>query len=127
LNHYLAVKDSTDVLIYGSSRANRHFVVDSISPHAFNIGMDGRKVAYPTVLVHLLETDKKLLVVFHVDISYLVDKTYKGEDVDALKTKYHRHPLIKKYVDHYQQANIFQALLWSVDYNSYVVGITYNY
>src|SRR5690606_565917 len=61
LNHYLAVKDSADVLIYGSSRANRHFVVDSISPHAFNIGMDGRKVAYPTVLVHLLETDKKQL------------------------------------------------------------------
>lgn len=127
LNHYLSIKDSADILIYGSSRANRHFLADSLSTRAYNIGVDGRKMAYPTALVHLLETDRRQLVIFHVDIAYLVDKTYNGEDVDALKSKYHRNLTIKKYVDRYRQTVPFQDMLWSIDYNGYVVGIVYNF
>lgn len=127
LNHYLKLKDTANIIIFGSSRANRHFVSEEISESAYNIGMDGRKVAYPATLIQLLPKNREQLVIFHIDISYVLDQSYKGEDLDALNTKYHREPIISDALKKYKQDNPFQNIYWSIDYNGFIVGILYNY
>lgn len=127
LNHYLSVKDTTEILIFGSSRANRHFVSEELGNSVYNVGMDGRKIAYPATLVQLLPKDKEQLVIFHIDVSYVFDRDYRAEDLDALNTKYHRDSLVSEMIKHYNQDNPFQNFLWSTDYNGFVVGIVYNY
>lgn len=127
LNHYFKIKDSLDLVVFGSSRANRHFVIKELSDNGFNIGVDGRKIAYPATLVELLPADKKQTVIFNVDISYMIDSTYQGQDVDALMTYYNRNKIIRNNIDHLKQNNHFQTLYSTIGYNGYVVSILYNF
>lgn len=127
LNQYLKIKDGLDFIVYGSSRANRHFVVKELSDNGFNVGIDGRKIAYPATLVQLLPENKRQTVIFNVDISYMIDSTYQGADVDALMPFYNRNKVIKKNIDELGQANPFQKLYSTIGYNGYVISILYNY
>lgn len=127
LNHYFKIKDSLELVVFGSSRANRHFVIKELSDNGFNVGVDGRKIAYPATLVELLPLHKKQTVIFNVDISYMIDSTYHGEDVDALMTYYNRNKIIKSNIDYLGQNNHFQRLYSTIGYNGYVVSILYNF
>ncbi len=127
LNHYFKIKDSLDLIVFGSSRANRHFVINELSNNGFNIGVDGRKIAYPATLVELLPEKKKQTVIFNVDISYMIDSTYQGEDVDALMTYYDRNKIVKNNIDRLGYNNPFQKVYSTISYNGYVVSILYNF
>lgn len=127
LNHFLKIKDSKDLIVFGSSRANRHFEVSELSKNGFNIGMDGRKITYPAALVQTLPPHKKQVVIFNIDISYMLDKDYVGQDLDALGTKYNRNKIIRDNINRYHQDNPFQKVYWTIGYNGYIVSILYNF
>ena len=127
LNHFLKIKDSKDLIVFGSSRANRHFEISELSANGYNIGMDGRKIAYPATLLKTLPKNKKQTIIFNVDIPYMLDPDYNGKDLDALYTKYNRNEIIRDNIDKYKQTNPFQKVFWCVGYNGYVVSILYNF
>jgi len=127
LNQYLKVKDSVDFIVYGSSRANHHIDPSVMSKNSFNIGMDGVKIAYSSILIQLLPEDKTQLVLLHIDPNYAFDQKYDGEDVSGLVSKYNRDRDIKTGIDKLDKNNYLQNFFWSLSYNGKVLGILKNY
>jgi len=127
LNHYLQIKDDVDFIIFGSSRANHNINPLRISENSFNMGMDGRKVAYSATLIKLLPKQKKQVILFHIDPENAFSQNYLGNDIQALCSKYNRNKTIKNEIDKLGQSNVIQNFYWSLSYNSYVLGIVKNY
>ena len=127
LNHYLKVKDDLDLIVYGSSRANRCLNPDEVMKNSFNMGMDGRKLAYSATLMKLLPKDKNQLVLLHIDPDNAYDKNYSGRDIKALGSKYNRIEIVKNEINRLKQNNILQTVFWSLSYNGSILGIIKNY
>ncbi|TYB78354.1 DNA topoisomerase VI subunit B family protein [Bizionia myxarmorum] len=127
VNHYLEIKDSLDFIVFGSSRANHNINPIKISENSFNMGMDGRKLAYSATLIKLLPDKKKQTVLLHIDPEYAFDTDYIGDDITALSPKYNRNTTIKNEIDKLGQNNILQRFYWSIGYNNAVLGIVKNY
>ncbi|QDO92622.1 hypothetical protein FNB79_01030 [Formosa sediminum] len=127
LNQYLKVKDTIDYVVFGSSRANHNIDPSLISKNSFNIGMDGAKIAYSSVLIQLLPKDKGQTVLLHIDPNYAFDKDYDGADIAALISKYNRDGDIRREIDKLGKNNSLQKFFWSLSYNGKVLGILKNY
>jgi len=127
LNHYLQVKDSIDFIVFGSSRANHNINPNKISKNSYNMGIDGRMIAFSATLIKLLPKQKKQLILLHIDPHNAFSNKYNGNDLDALFTKYNRNKTIKNEIDKLNQDNLFQNFYWSISYNSKVLGILKNY
>ena len=125
LNQFLLVKDSLDFVVFGSSRANHHINPKDFSPNGFNMGMDGRKIAYSATLLKMLP-NKEQVVLFHIDPSNVFKEDYSGDDLDALNTKYFRNPIIRAEIDKHVDINGFQLIYHSLVYNNRVLGIIKN-
>ncbi|WP_299780305.1 hypothetical protein [uncultured Formosa sp.] len=127
LNQYLKVKDSVDFIVYGSSRANHNIDPRVVSKNSFNIGMDGAKIAYSSVLIQLLPEHKSQTVLLHIDPNYAFNPKYDGGDIAALVSKYNRDKDIKREIDKLSKNNSLQKFFWSLSYNGKVLGILKNY
>jgi len=127
LNHYLQIKDEVDFIIFGSSRANHNINPIRLSEKSFNMGMDGRKMAYSASLIKLLPKQKKQFILLHIDPEIAFSQNYTGFDIQALNSKYNRNKIIKNEIDKLEQNNLFQNYYWCLGYNSYVLGIVKNY
>ncbi|MBF8149581.1 SGNH/GDSL hydrolase family protein [Winogradskyella sp. F6397] len=127
LNHFLSLKDSTNLLVFGNSRANRHIDVAMLSKNGFNMGIDGIGVAYNSTLINTLNKDLKQIVLVHIDTKNFFDNDYTGSDVNALKTKFHRNPIITKVLDSTSQLSTLQKFYYSMNYNGTSIGILKNY
>jgi len=127
LNHFLKIKDSVDFIVFGSSRANHNIDPIKISKKSFNMGMDGRKLAYPATLIKLLPKGKKQVILLHIDTENAFSKDYSGNDILALSSKYNRNKIIKNEIDKLNQSNIIQKFYWSLSYNNGVLGIIKNF
>jgi len=127
LNQYLSIKDTLNLIIFGSSRANHNINPSIIDKNSYNMGMDGRMIAFSGTLIKLLPKKKKQIILLHIDPSNAFKDDYTGFDVDALQVKYNRNKIIKNEIDKLKQNNEFQIYLWSISYNSKVLGILKNY
>lgn len=127
LNYYLKNNKDYDVVILGSSRVSRHFVPEEIAENSFNMGMDGIRLGYSSVMLKLLPRDKEQTVIFHIDHGYAVDKEYTGSDIRALKPFYHKNEIIRQNIDNYNAAGFFDKFLYATDYNGKFLGIIVNY
>ncbi|WP_166966408.1 hypothetical protein [Yeosuana marina] len=127
LNHFLKIKDDVDFIVFGSSRANHNIDPLMISQNSFNMGMDGRKIAYPATLIKLLPKEKKQIILLQIDTENAFSENYTGVDIQALNSKYNRNKIIKNEIDKLGQNNIIQNFYWSLSYNSSVLGILKNY
>ncbi len=127
LNHYLKLKDDVDLIIFGSSRANHNIDPSLVSANGFNMGLDGRRIAYSSTLVKLLASDKKQTLFFQIDPKNAFDPSYKGSDVDALNIKYNRNKTITEEINKLKQNNFFQFFYWSIAYNSKIFGVLKNF
>lgn len=127
LNHFLQVKDSIDFVIFGSSRANHNINPIMLSEKSYNMGVDGRMIAFSSTLIKLLPKQKEQIVLLHIDPHNAFSENYNGDDLDALFTKYNRNTIIKNEIDRLNQNNLFQKLYWSISYNGKVLGILKNY
>ncbi len=127
LNHFLSVKDTMDVVVFGSSRANHHIDTKEIAEKSFNMGLDGKQIAYSATLIKTLPKNKKQIVIFHVDPIELFDPEYKGADIIHLNSKYHKIKEIAQEIDKTEQYNFLQKIYWTIDYNHKAIGIVRNY
>lgn len=127
LNHFLSIKDNTDFLVFGNSRANRHIDVDLFNNNAYNMGVDGVGIAYNSTLIHTLNEDKMQLVLVHIDTKNFFNNDYDGSDVNALKAKYHRNSDITMVLDSSNQISVLQNFYYSMNYNGTSIGILKNY
>lgn len=127
LNHFLSIKDSVDILVFGNSRANHHINVEKLSKSSFNNGTDGIGIAYNSTLINTLDKSKKQLVIVHIDTKNFFDTNYTGLDIRSLKTKYHRDEIISSYLDKSNTLSSLQKFYYSMNYNGNALGILKNY
>ena len=95
LNHYLKIKESKKLLVFGSSRANLHVDPYILDTSSFNMGLNARNIAFVTTVIKLIENKKPQTLLIQIDDSTLFNEDYDGKDLDALLVKYHRNPLNK--------------------------------
>lgn len=127
LNHFLTVKDTTQLLIFGSSRANHHIAPTIFSESAYNMGVDGRSIAYYSTLIRLLPANRPQTLLINIDTEEVYDRQYLGDDIAALRPRYHRDPVIAQAFDQLDITGPLQKFYWSIDYNNKVLGIINNY
>ncbi len=127
LNHYLKVKDELDLIVFGSSRANHHVDPTLLTTPSFNMGVNGKMIAYFATLMKLLPKGKEQIILLHIDPSNAYINYYKAGDLRFLSTKYNRYETIKMETDRMGQQNILQKFYWSLSYNGMILGILKNY
>ena len=127
LNHYLSVKDTTDFLVFGSSRANHHFNTKMLDNNSFNMGVDGRDIAYFSTLIKLLPKNRSQFVLINIDPENVFDREYDGADIAPLAIKYHSIKPVADALENAGQYNPLQKIYWSIDYNSKAVGVMMNF
>ena len=96
LNQYLKIKDSLEIIVFGSSRANHHINTIKINKNSFNMGVDGTSIAYSGTLIKLLSNKKKQIILLHIEPENVFEKNYSGNDIKFLNIKYNRDFTIKK-------------------------------
>lgn len=126
INHFFLVKDTTNTIIFGNSRANHHINPSFFGNSSFNIGVGGRKMAFSASLIQTLPKAKPQNVFLQIDPHYVFDTTYVGNDIDALIVKYHQNDVIKEKIDEIGMNNKFSLFFWCLDYNGVVFSIFSN-
>lgn len=126
INQFNIVKDTTQYIVFGNSRANHHIDPKVFGNSAYNIGVGGRKMAYSATLIQTLPKHKKQHVLLQIDPPYVYDTTYVGSDIDALYIKYHQNDVIKNKIDEIGRQNHFSIFFWSLDYNGKVFSLITN-
>ncbi|NAS30176.1 hypothetical protein GTQ40_04260 [Flavobacteriaceae bacterium R38] len=127
INHFLEVKDSVDLIIFGNSRALHHVNTNLFNTNAYNIGVDGTKLAYTGALLSTLEKKDQTLLI-HVDHSKLLDLNYNGDDCLGLNHLIDDYDEIKKFIAPFFLSEIvISELIKSYRFNGKVPGIFKNY
>ena len=126
LNQYIKVKDSVNLLVLGSSRANHTIDNIQLDSNSFNMGMDGCSIAYITTLIKLLSNKPQTLLI-QIDAPCTYDPTYQGEDIQALNLLYNKNDIVKEEFKKLKLSNPFQDVYWSISYNSKLLGLISNY
>ena len=126
LNQYLHIKDTTKTIVFGSSRANHHIDIRKLTASSYNIGIDGKFVAYSAILIKLLPKDKHQNILLHLDPNVGFRPTYSREEIKSLMVKFHTIDVIKEELIKAEKDNVFQRFYWCIDYNGSVLGILKN-
>ena len=127
LNHFLSIKDSKDLLIFGNSRANHHIDVDLLSNNGYNMGVDATGIAYTSTLINTLNKETKQQIIVHIDTKNFFDDSYDGTDIRGLKTKFNRNEDITEALNNSGQISVLQRFYCSMNYNGNSIGILKNY
>jgi hypothetical protein len=118
LNHFYKIKDTTSVLIFGSSRANHNLDLKNFRiSSSFNMGKDGTSLAYFYTLMSTLPIDTKQTILLHIDSRQIFEEKYDGKDIYGLTTKYHKDDIIRREINALGMNSAFQNLYWTTDYN----------
>jgi len=126
LNQYLAIKDTTKTIVFGSSRANHHIDIRKLAKSSYNIGINGKFIAHSAILIKMLPKDKKQNIILHLDPNVAVRPLYNRDEIVTLNTKYHTNDIVKNELIRANKNIIFQQYYWCVDYNGAVLGILKN-
>jgi len=127
LNHFLTVKDTADLLVFGNSRANHHIDVGLLSKNGYNMGVDATGIAYSSTLVNTLSKNKPQQIIVHIDTKNFFDEAYEGADIRGLKTKFNRNENITKALDNSGQISVLQNFYYCMNYNGNAIGILKNF
>lgn len=127
LNLFLKIKENKKLLIFGSSRANHNINPTALEANSFNMGVDGRNIAYATALIKTIETRETQTLLIQIDPESVFSGNYNGEDIKLLACKYHRNAVIKTEMDKLDMVNPFQHYFWSIAYNNKIIGIVKNH
>lgn len=127
LNQFLALKDTSDVLVFGNSRANHHVDVSLFSDNGYNMGIDGSGIAYTSTLISTLSKDTNQLVLVHIDTKNFFDIGYDGNDIRSLKTKFQRNKTITDALNKSDKLSPLHHIYFSMNYTGNALGIIKNY
>ncbi|CAM4229479.1 SGNH/GDSL hydrolase family protein [Zobellia roscoffensis] len=125
-NQYLSIKDSLDLIVFGSSRANHHINPSLITEKSYNMGIDGQKIAFSATLLKLLPKNEQI-VLFHIDPENVVDDNYQADDLSSLKVMYNKNSIVRKEINRYKKLNSIQRFYWCISYNGILFGVMKNY
>ncbi|MDE3248157.1 MAG: hypothetical protein KGO82_05850 [Bacteroidota bacterium] len=92
-----------DILIFGSSRAVRHYDTDSIATatgmSTYNAGRDGQMIPYAAAVEEIaLKRNRPKLVILDINAWELADNPSKYEKLTILLPYYDKHPELKTYL-----------------------------
>lgn len=110
LNHYLKVKETKKLLIFGSSKANHNIDPKILDENSFNMGLDGGSIAYVTMLNETIENNEDQTILIQIESEDIFSKNYDGDDISPLAIKYHRNAIIKKELDKTNYVNPFHHI-----------------
>ncbi|MGL2966869.1 hypothetical protein [Flavobacterium sp. XGLA_31] len=127
LNQFLKLKDTTEIIFFGNSRTNHHINPKMFGKSSYNMGVNGRKMAFSATLIQTLPKNKKQFVVLQLDPNNVFEKDYAGDDMDALLVKYHQNRIIRKKLIEMSRNNYFSSVMWSLDYNGLVLSLLRNF
>lgn len=143
LNYFFEKKDSLELIVFGSSRAQRHINPNQFTDlKGFNMGIDGHSSSYYMPLIKLLPPNKKQIILINLDIIDLyfpkhilkyLKKSGKNPnhsdiaDMAKLNFKYHKYEVIKKELDELKGKNWFQQFYWLIDYNQKLEEVIESY
>ena len=127
VNHFFSLKDSVNMLIFGSSRANHHIDNTVLDITSFNMGVDGTRIGYSAALISTLKKKGQILLV-HIDHEILYDSEYDGSDMLSLMNMTQRNADITTFMYKFfpEEIYISKALNCYI-YNGKVLGILKNY
>jgi hypothetical protein len=125
VNHYLSVKDTSDLIVFGHSRAKNH--INTSNGYGFNMGMDGVKIAFHNTLIKLLPKKLKQTVLLHLDPEAFFNENYDGSDITALKNLFHRNKTVNNEIKKLKQNNPLSNFYYSITFNGKVLRILNDY
>lgn len=135
VNSFLKVKDSVDLLVFGSSRVAHHVNTDMLEFSNFNMGMDATKMSYAAALVSTLKKRNQIILV-HLDHPIVYNELYKGEDAFRLTYKALQNGDIKKFFKKFfrkelllsqiSNSNAYNNKVFSIVKNTIMEGNGYN-
>ena len=125
VNHYLSIKDMTDLIVFGSSRANHH--INTSKMGEFNMGMDGKDIAFNSTLIKLLPKNYKQTVVLHLDSESFFNENYDGRDIKTLKNLFYRSEIVNKEFKKLNQNELIATFYYTNLYNRTLLAVLKNY
>ena len=127
VNHFLSIKDSVDLLVFGSSRANHHIVNNMLSTSSFNMGVDGTRIGYSAALISTLKKKKQTILV-HVDQDRFFNSDYDGSDMLSLINLTKRNDELNWFINDFFFDEIYLSkIINSYIYNGKALGVLKNF
>lgn len=127
VNHFFSLKDSVNLLVFGSSRANHHIDNEALGTTSFNIGVDGTRIGYSAALISTLKKKDQILLV-HIDHASLYNFEYDGSDMIGLINMIHRNDDLSAFIYNYFPDEICISRIFnSYIYNGKVLGMLKNF
>lgn len=122
---------SQDVMIFGSSRAVRHYSTSIISQgmglSCYNSGRDGQMIPYATAVEEVaLNRHKPKLVILDINPWELAINPSKYEKLTILLPYGNKHPELINYISEVSPFERYKLLSWVYPYNSSVFILATN-
>lgn len=127
VNYFDKVKDSMDILVFGSSRALHHVDPSVFGPSTFNMGVDGKRLGYAAGLITTLKKKNQVILV-HIDQEKIFERGYDGTDALSLLNKAQDDAHLMEYLKESFPKEVFVSKLFKCySYNGKVFPIIKNY
>ena len=127
VNQFLSLKDSVNILVFGSSRASHHVDTKVLDTFSYNMGVDGTRVGYSAALISSL-SKKEQIVLVHIDPSAIYNPEYSGDDILGLLNVSGRNKNISNFIrDVYPEEIYLSKIFNCYVYNGKVLGLFKNY
>ncbi|PQV47706.1 hypothetical protein CLV33_10625 [Jejuia pallidilutea] len=127
VNQFISVKDSVDLIVFGSSRASHHVDAKVLNDKSYNMGVDGTRIGYCAALISSLKKKKQIILV-HIDPITLFGGDYAGNDVLSLLSLSSRNEDVKNIIKEIYPGEIFLSEAFKCySYNGKLFGILKNY
>lgn len=120
-----------DILIFGSSRAVRHYDTDTIAAatglSTYNAGRDGQMIPYAAAVEEVaLKRHRPKLVILDINAWELADNPSKYEKLTILLPYYHKHPELKPYLSEISPFESYKLYSRVYPYNSSIFILASN-
>ncbi|MBC3758978.1 hypothetical protein H7U19_11215 [Hyunsoonleella sp. SJ7] len=127
VNQFLKIKDSVNLLVFGSSRANHHVENQMLDTASFNMGVDGTKLGQSAGLISTLNKKNQIILV-HIDQSTVFDEAYQASDILNLINITSDYKSVKSLIfDFFPEEIYVTNAINSYAYNGKVLSIFKNY
>lgn len=127
VNQFLSLKDSVNLLVFGSSRAVHHLDTKSLDTLSYNIGVDGTRIGFSATLISSLNKKNQTILV-HIDPSAIYNSEYNGDDILGLLNVARRNEDVSDFISDFYPEEIYLTKIFNCYvYNGKVLGLLKNY
>jgi len=118
----------SDLIVFGSSRANHHYHPDTLEQRLnisyYNVGRDGRHIPYSYAMLKMvLERHTPRIIILDIRGSEFIVDQDSFDRLSSLFPYYKNHPEIGSIIEHKSRFEKFKMLSRIYTYNSLVLNI----